>query len=136
MVNAMTDTNHIEYLEEALDIEKVLNDYKSSISCLTSLMVYEHSIKKFLNSANSTKFNYLSWQTIDVLDDAAYTCVRVAPKKMKTILEVLCASQRLYQPIARFLVLNNAHKKDFSRLIGYVKSMDEEANAILTIAGN
>lgn len=127
--------NEIVALDEYVDIQETISTFMAEISLnhegpITSI----HSINRALEKLSPTKFNYLSWQTMDILEEA---CARhiMATNKLVTFIDIIFKQYPIYTAVAQYLVINNVPEHVYRKLRLYVIANSEEAKAILTMGG-
>lgn len=120
-------------LDEYVDIEEALYSFINEKAVNnTSRMIAEHAVKHSLEQLHTTKFIYLSWQTMDILHGACtkYTTIN---NKLRTHIEIILMRHPIHVEIARYLVINDVPETVYRNLRSHVMANSEEAKAILTM---
>lgn len=124
--------DEIVTLDEYIDIEEALTAYMNAKSLnRESSLSTAHSIKLHANKPSLTKFNYLSWQTMDALEEACTSHIMVETWLI-TCISIVLTRWPIHTEIAKYLVINNVPEHVY-RNIRYVITSSEEAKAILTM---
>lgn len=122
-------------LDEYIDIEEALSTFitENSLNRMGFLSA-THSVNRALEKMCSTKFNYLSWQTLDILDEACSNHITVN-KKLVTCTDIIFKKWPIHAEVAKYLVINSVPEHVYRKLRLYVIANSEEAKAILTMGG-
>lgn len=122
-------------LDEYIDIEEALSTFIAEKSLNPASFILDtHSVKRVLEKMHSTKFNYLSWQTLDILDEACSNYITVN-KKLVNCIDTIFKRWPIHTEVAKYLVINSVPEHVYRKLRLYVVANSEEAKAILTMGG-
>ena len=119
-------------LGEYIDIEEALTSYVNAKSlkredCISTA----HSIKLSTNKIPLTKFNYLSWQTMDTLEEACSSHILI-DEWLITCIGIVLTRWPIHAEIAKYLVINNVPDHVYRNIRDEITN-NEEAKAILTM---
>lgn len=122
-------------LDEYIDIEEALSTFitENSLNRMGFLSA-THSVNRALEKMASTKFKYLSWQTMDILDEACSSHIALN-NNLFTCIDIIFKRHSIHTEVAKYLVMNNVPEHVYRKLRLYVIANSEEAKAILTMGG-
>ena len=122
-------------LDEYVNIEEALTSFMNEKSLKREdCLLTAHSIKLYLDKMPSTKFNYLSWQTMDTLEETCTSHIMVN-SWLITCIGIVLTRWPIHAEIAKYLVINNVPEHVYGNIRLYLIANSEEAKAVLTMGG-
>ncbi len=81
--------NEVVNLDEYVDIEEAISTFITEKSLnRAGFLSATHSVNRALEKMHSTKFKYLSWHTMDILNEACSSHITVN-KKLVTCIDII-----------------------------------------------